>query len=160
MYSKRQVSNCPLVVQPNPIRHLCRDLKMTVPRCFPFSLFEFERICHEELDKMPKSRCKKVVETYPKHFEAVISGNDFITQYWRLCFKIMVKLKMFFFLVLLEVKLYWIFIALKLYHILWNGPCEIQLQSRNQFQKPDLNPSPLKIRKKRKNLQRRMTSPN
>lgn len=54
---------------------LWRDLKMAVFRCFPSNLIEFERICQEDWEKLPKSRCSKLVETYPRRLEAVIAAK-------------------------------------------------------------------------------------
>ncbi|KAL0148615.1 hypothetical protein M9458_056055 [Cirrhinus mrigala] len=44
----------------NPIEHLWRDLKMAVHQCLPSNLTELERICKEEWQRIPKSRCEKL----------------------------------------------------------------------------------------------------
>lgn len=44
----------------NPSDHLRRDLK-TIVQTLPCSLTDFERICQEHFDKLPKSRCEKHV---------------------------------------------------------------------------------------------------
>ena len=62
-----QVSDCPCVAQPKPRlkpqRPGDRDLRRAVHRRVPSNLMEHERIRHEEGDKLPKSRCAKLVET-------------------------------------------------------------------------------------------------
>ena len=47
----------------NPLEHLCSVLKTALHMRFPSNLTELERICQEELDKLPKSRCAKLGET-------------------------------------------------------------------------------------------------
>jgi hypothetical protein len=49
----------------NPIKHLWRDLKVTVPLRSLSNLKELERICREEWEKLPKYRCAKLVASYP-----------------------------------------------------------------------------------------------
>ncbi len=66
----------------NPIEHLWRDLKMAVHRQSPFNLTELERICKEEWQKIPQSRCAKIVASYPKRLEAVIAAKGASTKYW------------------------------------------------------------------------------
>ena len=56
----------------NPIEHLWRDLRVAVHRRIPSNLIELHKICHEEWDKLPKSRCVKLVDL-PKKTEAVIA---------------------------------------------------------------------------------------
>ena len=43
----------------NLIKHLWRDLKISVQRNSPSNLTELERICRDELEKLPKYRCAK-----------------------------------------------------------------------------------------------------
>ncbi len=50
----------------NPIEHLWRDLKMAVHQRLPSNLTELERICKEEWQRIPKSRCEKPVASFPK----------------------------------------------------------------------------------------------
>ncbi len=45
----------------NPIEHLWRDLKMAVHQRLPSNLTELERIRKEEWQRIPKSRCEKLV---------------------------------------------------------------------------------------------------
>uniref|UniRef100_A0A9J8AGN9 Tc1-like transposase DDE domain-containing protein n=1 Tax=Cyprinus carpio carpio TaxID=630221 RepID=A0A9J8AGN9_CYPCA len=45
----------------NPIEHLWRDLKMAVHQRLPSNLTELERICKEEWQRIPKSRCEKLI---------------------------------------------------------------------------------------------------
>ncbi|KAF7657589.1 hypothetical protein LDENG_00025030 [Lucifuga dentata] len=54
---------------------------MAVHRCFPSNLTELERIFQEEWDKLPKSRCAKLVETDPRRFAAVIAAKWASTKY-------------------------------------------------------------------------------
>ena len=64
------------------MEHLWRSLKMAVHRCFPSNLIELERIYHKEWDTQPKSRCAKLVETYPRTLEAVITAKGGFTKHW------------------------------------------------------------------------------
>ncbi len=45
---------------------------MAVHRRFLSNLTELERICREEWDKLPKSRCAKLLETYPRRLKVLI----------------------------------------------------------------------------------------
>ena len=65
----------------NPIKHLWRDLKMAVHRWSPSNLTELERICRDEWQKIPKSRCAKLVASYPRRLEAVIAAKGASTKY-------------------------------------------------------------------------------
>ena len=66
----------------NPMEHLRRDLKMAVHRWSPSNLTELEMIFREEWQKIPKSWCAKLVASYPKRFQAVITANGSSTKYW------------------------------------------------------------------------------
>ena len=48
---------------------------------FPSNLTELERICEEEWGKLSKSRCAKLVETYPRIFKIVIAAKGASTKY-------------------------------------------------------------------------------
>ncbi len=50
----------------NPIEHLWRDLKMAVHQRLPSNLTELERICKAEWQRIPKSRCEKLVASSQK----------------------------------------------------------------------------------------------
>jgi hypothetical protein len=65
----------------NPIEHLWRDLKIVVQRCSLFNLTEHERICREELEKLSKYRCAKLVASYPRKLEAVIAAKGVSIKY-------------------------------------------------------------------------------
>ncbi len=65
----------------NPVEHLWRDLKMAVHRKSPSNLTELERICKEEWQKIPQSRCAKLVASYLKRLEAVIAAKGTSTKY-------------------------------------------------------------------------------
>jgi hypothetical protein len=65
----------------NLIKHLWRDLKISVQRHSPSNLTEFERICREEWEIVPKYRCSNLVASYPRRLEAVITGKGASTNY-------------------------------------------------------------------------------
>ncbi len=66
----------------NPIEHLWRDLKMAVHQRLPSNLTELERICKEEWQRIPKSRCEKLVASFPKSLMAVLNQKGASTKYW------------------------------------------------------------------------------
>jgi len=66
----------------NPIEHLWRDPKIYVHWWSPSNLTELERICEEEWQKIPQSRCAKLVASYRKRLEAVIAAKGASTKYW------------------------------------------------------------------------------
>ncbi len=57
----------------NPIEHLWRDLKTAVHQRLPSNLTELERIWKEEWQRIPKSRCEKLVASFPKRLMAVLN---------------------------------------------------------------------------------------
>uniref|UniRef100_A0A3Q3S9H9 Tc1-like transposase DDE domain-containing protein n=1 Tax=Mastacembelus armatus TaxID=205130 RepID=A0A3Q3S9H9_9TELE len=57
----------------NPIEDLWRDLKMAVHQRSPSDLTELERICKEEWQRIPKSRCDKPVASFPRRLMAVLA---------------------------------------------------------------------------------------
>ncbi len=59
----------------NPIEHLWRDLKMAVHQRLPSNLTELERICKEEWQRIPKSRCEKLVAIFPKKTHGCIKSK-------------------------------------------------------------------------------------
>ncbi len=65
----------------NPIEHLWRDLKMAVHQRLPSNLTELERICKEEWQRIPKSRCGKLVASFPKRLMAVLNQKGASTKY-------------------------------------------------------------------------------
>ena len=65
----------------NPSEHLWRDLKIAVQQHSPTNLIELERICREEWEKLTKYRCAKLVESYPRRLEAVITAKGASTKY-------------------------------------------------------------------------------
>ena len=65
----------------NLIEHLCRDLKIAVQRLSPSHLTEPERICRDEWEKLPKYRCAKLVVSYPRRLETVVTANGASTKY-------------------------------------------------------------------------------
>ncbi len=66
----------------NPIEHLWRDLKMAVHQRLPSNLTELERICKEEWQRIPKSRCEKLVASFQKRLVAVLNQKGASTKYW------------------------------------------------------------------------------
>ncbi len=58
----------------NPIEHLWNDLKIA-------NLTELERFCLEEWQRIPKSRCAKLVALYPRRLQGVISVKGASTKY-------------------------------------------------------------------------------
>ncbi|KAL0194239.1 hypothetical protein M9458_012535 [Cirrhinus mrigala] len=65
----------------NPIEHLWRDIKMAVHQHLPSNLTELERICKEEWQRIPKSRCEKLVASFPKRLMAVLDQKGASTKY-------------------------------------------------------------------------------
>ncbi len=65
----------------NPIEHLWRDLKMAVHQRLPSNRTELERICKEEWQRIPKSRCEKLVASFPKRLMAVLNQKGASTKY-------------------------------------------------------------------------------
>ncbi|KAG2464911.1 TCB2 transposase, partial [Polypterus senegalus] len=65
----------------NPIEHLWRDLKMAVHQRLPSNLTELERICKEEWQRIPKSRCEKRVASFPRRLMAVLAQKGASTKY-------------------------------------------------------------------------------
>ncbi|ROL47399.1 Rhotekin [Anabarilius grahami] len=65
----------------NSIEHLWRDLKMAVHQRLPSNLTELERICKEEWQGIPKSRCEKLVASFPKRLMAVLDQKGASTKY-------------------------------------------------------------------------------
>ncbi len=59
----------------NPIEHLWRDLKMAVHQRLPSNLTELERICKEEWQRIPKSRCGKTCCIFPKKTHGCIKSK-------------------------------------------------------------------------------------
>ena len=57
----------------NPIEYLWRDLKIAVQQRSPSNLTKLERFCREKWEKLLKYRCTKLVGSYPRGLEAVIS---------------------------------------------------------------------------------------
>ncbi len=66
----------------NPIEHLWRDLKIAVHQRLPSNLTELERICKEEWQRIPKSRCEKLVASFPKRLMAVLNQKGASTKYF------------------------------------------------------------------------------
>ena len=59
----------------NAIENLWKDLKIAVHRRSQSNLTELEKICKEEWEKIPKSRCAKLIQTYTRRLEAVITAK-------------------------------------------------------------------------------------
>jgi hypothetical protein len=70
------------VAQPEPrLEHFWRDLKIVVQQHSPSNLSELERNCREEWEKLPEYRCSKLVASYPRRLEAVITAYGASTKY-------------------------------------------------------------------------------
>jgi len=65
----------------NSIEHLWRDLKMAVHQRLPSNLAELERICKEEWQRIPKSRCEKLDASFPKRLMAILDQKSVSTKY-------------------------------------------------------------------------------
>lgn len=65
----------------NPIENLWNDLKTAVQKWWPSNLTELEQFCKEQWANIAKSRCAKLVETYPNRLKAVIKAKDGSTKY-------------------------------------------------------------------------------
>jgi hypothetical protein len=52
-----------------------------VQRRSPFNLTELEKICREELEKLPKYRCAKLVASYPIRIQAEIAAKGGYTKH-------------------------------------------------------------------------------
>ncbi|KAL0190899.1 hypothetical protein M9458_013597, partial [Cirrhinus mrigala] len=55
--------------------------KMAVHQRLPSNLTELERICKEEWQRIPKSRCEKLVASFPKRLMAVLDQKGASTKY-------------------------------------------------------------------------------
>ena len=66
----------------NPIKNLWKYLKIAVHPHFLSNLIELEKICKEEYEKIPKYRCAKLIQTYPRQLKAVITSKGVSTKYW------------------------------------------------------------------------------
>ncbi len=66
----------------NAIEPLWRDLKMAVHLRSSSNLTELERICKEDWQKIPQSRCAKLVASYPKILKAVSAAKCASTKHW------------------------------------------------------------------------------
>ena len=52
------------------------------PPTFTIQPTELERICKEEWQRIPKSRCEKLVASFPRRLMAVLAQKGASTQYW------------------------------------------------------------------------------
>ncbi len=64
------------------VRSGANGLKMAVHQRLPSNLTELERICKEEWQRIPKSRCEKLVASFPKTLMAVLNQKGASTKYW------------------------------------------------------------------------------
>lgn len=77
-----RLSDCPWVAQAFTPQNICGTISRWHFRFFPSNLMELERICQEDLYKLPKYRCAKLVETYPMRLKSIFAGNWAFTKYW------------------------------------------------------------------------------
>lgn len=54
---------------------------MAVNRLSPSNLAELKRICREESQKIPKSKCAKLVTSHQRRLKAVITAKGASTKY-------------------------------------------------------------------------------
>ena len=66
----------------NPIEHLWRDVTIAVQRRSPSNLKELERICSEQWEKLPKYSFAKLVASYTRRLEVVITAKGASKKYW------------------------------------------------------------------------------
>ena len=66
----------------NPTENLWNDLKTAVHKRSSSNWTELEQFCKEEWANIAKSRCAKLVETYPNRLNAVIKAEGGLTKYW------------------------------------------------------------------------------
>ena len=65
----------------NPFENLWKDLRIAVHRHSPSNFTEFEKTYKEEWEKIPKFRCVKLVQTYPRRLEAVFTAKGMSKKY-------------------------------------------------------------------------------
>ena len=65
----------------NPIENLCSDLKTVVQRTCPCNPTDLESFWKEDWDNIAKSRCAKLIDSYPKRLMAVIKSKGASTKY-------------------------------------------------------------------------------
>ncbi len=54
---------------------------MAVHQRLPSNLTELERICKEEWQRIPKSRCEKLVASFPERLMAILNQKGASTKY-------------------------------------------------------------------------------
>ncbi len=64
----------------NPIENLWRELKVQVAKRQPRNL-NLEKVCREEMDKIPPEMCANLVANYKKRLTSVIANKGFATKY-------------------------------------------------------------------------------
>jgi hypothetical protein len=50
-------------------------MKIVIHRHSPSNLTADEKICKEEWDKIPQSKCAKLIQTYPRRLKSVIAAK-------------------------------------------------------------------------------------
>jgi hypothetical protein len=65
----------------NPIEHIWIDLKKAVENRNPQSLLDLKKIIPEEWEKLPSSRCAKLISSMKSRCENVITNHGFRTKY-------------------------------------------------------------------------------
>ncbi len=84
--ASQQLRDCSWMAQPEPwLKPNWASLerpKMAVHQRLPSNLTELERICNEEWQRIPKSRCEKLVASFPKRLMAVLNQKGASTKYW------------------------------------------------------------------------------
>ena len=65
----------------NPIENLWKDLKIAVHQQSQSNFTQLEHNCKEEWEKIPKSRCARLIQTFPRRLKAVIAAKVASTKY-------------------------------------------------------------------------------
>uniref|UniRef100_A0A8C7LNS2 Transposase Tc1-like domain-containing protein n=1 Tax=Oncorhynchus mykiss TaxID=8022 RepID=A0A8C7LNS2_ONCMY len=65
----------------NPIENLWRELKVHIAQRQPRNLKDLEKVCMEELAKIPAAVCANLVKNYWKRMISVIANKGFYTKY-------------------------------------------------------------------------------
>ena len=65
----------------SPDLNLWRELKLPVAKRQPRNYKDFERICKEELTKIPPKVCANLLKNYSKRLTSVLANKGFSTKY-------------------------------------------------------------------------------
>ena len=65
----------------NPIENLWYELKSAIGEKKLANVQELEQFAKKEWEKIPAEKCKKLIDGYKKHLEAVITAKGCATKY-------------------------------------------------------------------------------